>query len=114
MVVVDWQVGEEIVIASTDYEMEHAETRFITAVSNDKKTLTLNQPLKYKHYSAVETYGSDDFPMRCEVGLLTRNVKIQGSADSAENAYGAHVMFHGSEEMGTIGRITYAEFTNVG
>lgn len=33
---VDWQVGEEIVIASTDFEMEHAETRLITAVSEDK------------------------------------------------------------------------------
>jgi hypothetical protein len=114
MVEVDWQVGEEIVIASTDYEMEHAETRLITAVSTDKKTLTLSSALKYKHYSAVETYGSEDFPMRCEVGLLTRNVKIQGSVDSEENQYGAHIMFHGSEEEGTIGRISYTEFTKVG
>ena len=30
----DWQVGEEIVIASTDFDSTHAEQRTITAVSN--------------------------------------------------------------------------------
>jgi len=58
MVAVDWVVGEEVVIASTDYEMEHAEVRIISAVSNDKLTLSFTEPLKYKHYSAVETYGT--------------------------------------------------------
>jgi hypothetical protein len=44
-------------------------------VSDDKKTLSFTDKLKYKHYSAEETYGSYKFPMRAEVGLLTRNIK---------------------------------------
>lgn len=34
--------------------------------------------------------------MRAEVGLLTRNIVIEGdSADSIESKYGAHLMVHG-------------------
>ena len=32
MEAVDWQIGEQIVIASTDYNMNHAETFYITAI----------------------------------------------------------------------------------
>jgi len=39
---VDWQVGELIVIASSDFDMNQAETRYITAVSEDQMTLTLD------------------------------------------------------------------------
>ncbi len=52
---------------------------------------------KYLHYSADETYGSAIFPMRCEVGLLSRNVVIRGSEDSLANQYGGHMMMMGSE-----------------
>jgi len=52
--------------------------------------------------------------MRCEIGLLTRNVKYQGSADTPASLHGAHIMFMGSEKDGTIARISYSEFYNVG
>lgn len=53
--------------------------------------------------------------MRAEVGLLTRNVVIQGDPnDSITTQYGAHLMIHGSADQGSVGRISYAEFTNVG
>ena len=48
--------------------------------------------------------------MRIEVGLLTRNVLIQGDSTSEETNYGAHLMLHGKAEGGLIGRIEYAEF----
>jgi hypothetical protein len=76
MMAVDWRVGEEIVIASTGWNHLETERRFISAVSADKKTVSFDQPLVYRHYSAVERYGTTDFPMRAEVGLLTRNVVI--------------------------------------
>jgi hypothetical protein len=53
-----------------------AEVKTITAVSADFRTLTLDTPLIYKHYSAVETYGTEFFPMKVEVGLLSRNILI--------------------------------------
>lgn len=40
-----------------------------------------------------------DFPMRAEVGLLTRNIRIQGDDEYSEkDRYGAHVMIHGKTD----------------
>jgi hypothetical protein len=53
--------------------------------------------------------------MRSEVGLLTRNIVIRGDpADSISSQYGAHLMIHGMGSRGAVGRISFAEFTNVG
>ena len=51
--------------------------------------------------------------MQAEVALLTRNIVFQGSTDEVTDTdkYGAHLMFH---KQGSIGRISYTEFTNVG
>ena len=72
----DWKVGEEIVVAPTDYSLNHSEVRTIIGVKNYGATLVLDKPLDYRHYSAVEKYGDEEFPMRAEVGLLTRNIRI--------------------------------------
>ena len=94
--VVDWVAGEEIAIASTDFNHNHSEARIIKAVSTDKKTVTLDRALDFTHFSEVEKYDGKDFPMQCEVGLLTRNVVYRGhpSEDSVRNKYGAHLMLH--------------------
>ena len=87
----DWVTGEEIIIASTSFDHNESEKMTIQSVADDgtdatKKVLTLTSALKYKHYAATETYGSDTIDMRAEVGLLTRNVKFQGDPEtSAEN-----------------------------
>jgi len=81
-----WQVGDEIVLASTDYNPRQAETRHITAISGN--TITLDQPLAYMHFGEI-TYGVDE---RGEVGLLTRNIKVQASEDAAESYFGGHIM----------------------
>ncbi len=52
--------------------------------------------------------------MRCEVGLLTRNVVIRGSDDGIATKYGGHMMIHGKSSAGTVGRIEYTEFYHVG
>jgi len=48
---VDWNVGEEIVIASTDFDHYQAEQRTITAISGN--SITLNASLVYMHYSGI-------------------------------------------------------------
>jgi hypothetical protein len=58
-----------------------AEEKTIVSVDNTnplKPIITLDSPLKFKHYAATETYGSDTIDMRAEVGLLTRNVVYRG------------------------------------
>ena len=81
-----WRVGDEIVLASTDYDPRQAERRTIAAISGN--TLTLDQPLEYMHFGKI-TFEVDE---RGEVGLLTRNVKIQASEDAAETWFGGHIM----------------------
>ena len=46
---VTWNVGNEIAIAPTDFSVKEKETFAITAVSSDRKTLTLNTTLRFKH-----------------------------------------------------------------
>ena len=81
----DWQVGEEIVIASTDFVGRHAEKRTITGVTNrdTNPVITFATALLYKHYAGVETYGSDTLEMRAEVGLLSRNIKYRGDPETS-------------------------------
>jgi len=81
-----WQAGDQIVLASTDYDPRQAEVRTITAISGN--TLTLDAPLQYMHFGRI-THGVDQ---RGEVGLLTRNIKVQASADADETYFGGHIM----------------------
>jgi len=82
----EWRKGDLIVLASTDFDPRQAETRTITAVS--RNTLTLDKPLNYMHFGEV-TFGVDE---RGEVGLLTRNIRIQASDDAANSYFGGHIM----------------------
>ena len=75
-----WQVGDEIVLASTDYNPRQAERRTIAAISGN--TITLDKKLDYMHFGKI-TFDVDE---RGEVGLLTRNIKIQASEDADADA----------------------------
>ena len=89
---VDWSLNDKIAIASTDFNHNHSEVRRIVSISTDNKTLTLDSPLTYLHYSEIETYGTSTIPMQAEVGLLTRNIHFQGSTNEVtdDDKYGAH------------------------
>src|SRR5256714_6404946 len=79
-----WRVGDEIVLASTDYDPRQAERRTISAISGN--TITLDKKLDYMHFGKI-TFDVDE---RGEVGLLTRNIKLQASADAEQSFYGGH------------------------
>ena len=82
----DWRRGDEIVLASTDFDPRQAERRTITAINGN--TITLDRALEYMHFGQI-TFGVDQ---RSEVGLLTRNIRIQASEDSDSNYFGGHIM----------------------
>jgi cell migration-inducing and hyaluronan-binding protein len=88
-----WEVGDQIVLASTDYNPRQAETRFITAIRGD--TITLDRPLEYMHFGEI----TFDVDQRGEVGLLTRNIKVHASADAAESYRGGHIMAMPGSQM---------------
>jgi hypothetical protein len=80
----DWRAGDEIVIASTNHRhsMAENEKHTILSIDSDGKTIQLSDPLKYKHLSLEQTFGTHTIQTRAEVGLLTRNIKIQGSQNT--------------------------------
>jgi cell migration-inducing and hyaluronan-binding protein len=81
-----WKAGDEIVLASTDYDPRQAERRTISAISGNK--ITLDKKLDYMHFGKI-TFDVDE---RGEVGLLSRNIKVQASDDAAESFFGGHIM----------------------
>jgi hypothetical protein len=100
----DWKKGDVIVVASTDFDPHQAEQRTISSVSG--KVITLDQKLQYMHYGQV-TFGVDE---RGEVGMLTRNIHIQASADAEKSFSGGHVMAMAGSTM----KVSGVEFFRMG
>ncbi len=112
---VNWQAGDRLVIASTDFDMNRAEERTITAVSVDQRTFTLNAALSYKHFGQLQTYNSPNgqswtVDERAEVGLLSRNLVIEGDAASTGIAFGGHIMIMN----GSFARVSNVELNRMG
>jgi len=111
--VVDWNEGEEIVLAGTVFEPIEYETRIIAAVNGNVVTLT--EPLEYTHIGVNPTYGGIEMPMKGEVGLLTRNILYRGDPKTSNvEKYGATIMIHSPGDDSSIARICYCELMNVG
>jgi len=87
-----WNVGDEIVLASTDFNPRQAERRKITSISGN--TVSFTEPLQYMHFGEI-TFGVDE---RGEVANLTRNILIQASEDAATSYFGGHIMAMGGSE----------------
>jgi cell migration-inducing and hyaluronan-binding protein len=88
-----WRAGDEIVLASTDFDPRQAERRAIASISGNK--ITLDKKLEYMHFGKI-TFDVDE---RGEVGLLTRNIKVQASADAEQSFLGGHIMAMPSSHM---------------
>lgn len=88
-----WAPGDDIVIAPTSIDPAQAEQVTITGVSG--RRVSFVEPLQYRHFGELQRFGSDPervLDQRAEVGLLTRNIRIQGDAASATDGYGGHLM----------------------
>ncbi|KAK5578400.1 hypothetical protein RB653_008070 [Dictyostelium firmibasis] len=97
----DWPIGSEVLITSTDYDMEQSEVNIIDNCLKCKPNqIKLKYPIKYLHWGSI-TKGVDE---RAEVALLSRNIKIQGELGKTCNnsevvcdffpfdSFGAHIM----------------------
>jgi plastocyanin len=93
---VDWRAGETLVIASTALDPSQAEVRVIAAISQDRRTLTLDKPLLFTHFGQLQTFAGKTLDARAEVALLSRNIVIQGDESSAASQFGGHVMVMGA------------------
>ena len=112
----DWRVGEKIVIAPSEYEPDEAEVRTIVAISGDR--ITLNRALSHDHviHSFLDHsdwlgshdpsivggnlnskfWWGDGGHLAPEVGLLSRNIVIQGGEHPLEplemHHYGCRIL----------------------
>ena len=87
-----WRVGDEIVITSTDFDPSQAEPRRITAISEDRRTITLDAPLSFMHFGEILDIEGHAVDQRAEVMLLTRDVRVQGDESSEDDLTGGHMM----------------------
>ena len=94
---VDWRVDDRVVIAPSGFEPTQAESRRITAISG--RTITLETGLQHPHFGEVQQIGGRPVDERAEVGLLTRNIRIQGAgtstvdgAPASADGIGGHIM----------------------
>ena len=74
-----WNVGDEIVLASTSKSIRENEVLTITSIGSDKLIVNFTPALKYKHISIEQNIAGRRIQTRAEVGLLSRNVVVQGS-----------------------------------
>jgi len=88
-----WRVGDEIVLASTDFNPRQAERRTISAIRGN--VITLDNKLEYMHFGKI-TFDVDE---RGEVAMLTRNIRLQASADAEQSFFGGHVMAMAASKM---------------
>ena len=105
-----WQVGEVLVVSTTsDSEPE----RCVVAARPASHVIDCVDPFKYTHdcfnYSSSK-YGFSDTRICYEVGLLSRNVVIQGDDESASQQFGMHSI----AAMGATMRVENAEWRNCG
>src|SRR6185436_4818662 len=89
----DWKKGQTIVLASTDFDPHQAEERTIAAISGN--TITLDKKLDYMHFGKI-TFDVDE---RGEVGMLSRNIVVQASADADKDLFGGHIMAMNGSKM---------------
>ena len=135
---VQWSAGDEIIIAGTDWQEGNGkdairskinqqvnwfsmkednwqdskeETATIASISDDGMQLTLTQPLTYNHYGELQNYPKGRvLDERAEVGLLSRNIIIQGDESTKTSFFGGHIMIM----EGAVGRIEGVELRDVG
>ena len=88
-----WRAGDVIVLASTDFDPHQAERRTIAAIRGNR--ITLDKKLDYMHFGKI-TFDVDE---RGEVGMLSRNIVIQASADADQTLFGGHIMAMNGSKM---------------
>jgi hypothetical protein len=114
----DYEPGEIVVITSPSQQLT-------VSARIDDYTFDVVQPLAVTHISEWFNHSGFELDMRCEVGLVSRNVVIQGAGlpradgtptladgeeSSASQLYGVHTgAFHGGEY-----RMENAEFRHCG
>lgn len=106
-----WRAGDQIVIATSTFNQNEYSPSEIERI--DGNVVTLRTPTRHKHFGAVRSIGDIRLDVRAEVGLLSRNIVIQGDASSASSRIGGHAMFMAGSQGATV-QIAGTEFRAMG
>jgi len=111
-----WEIGDEIVIAPTNYNPNEAEERSITGISADRKRVTLNAGLSYKHWGSVQQYQNGKgqawiLDERAEVFNLRRNIRIMSV--TSDNR-GGHMIVEGSSSAAYVDNVEFYRMGQTG
>ncbi|KAM9737277.1 LOW QUALITY PROTEIN: PKHD1 like 1, tandem duplicate 1 [Menidia menidia] len=93
---VDWQAGDEIAVSTSSYDARETEKHRISAVSADGRVLTLSRPLSHTHTGDTHSVAGTSFSytLAADVGLLTRNIKVEGAEypEMLAESFGARLL----------------------
>ena len=97
-----WTIGDRIFIAATSFDSRESEEFIIDSITGDQ--ITLSSPIQFKHLGKDDTttlaYGTEEH-FGAEIGLLSRNIIIDGS-DQDENIFGGRVVVMRSKQGDTL------------
>ncbi len=89
---VDWKPGDNIVLASTDFDPTQAEPLVVQSASSNQVTVTT--PLKWAHWGVLQMIAGVSLDERAEVGLLSRNITIRGDDGCVTDGYCGHIIVY--------------------
>jgi hypothetical protein len=116
----NWEVGDKIVIASTDYKRQQTEEGLIENVDQESSFLyTLDRRFNYKHLGFVQKMEfQDTLVVSAEVAVLTRNVIIRGDPETSQlTEKGASILIiydENYDETTMFTRLSHVAFTDLG
>lgn len=86
-----WRAGDQVVVATSSLNQNEYSLGEIESIQGN--VVTLRSGLRYGHLGSVRQSGGLSFDVRTEVGLLSRNIVVQGDASSLTTKIGGHAMF---------------------
>ena len=92
---VDFGPGDKLVVTSSSRDFRQTEEITVVSLGSDNRTITITPAFKHSHISTFYDVVGERVDLRCEVGLLNRNIIIQGDDDSDRQLYGAHTIAAG-------------------
>jgi len=89
---VDWLVGDQIIVTTTDTSIGHTERHTIASVSANGTTITTANALAYTHIVINHVFPNGQVvQVAGAVGLLTRNVRVINRSP-ASNLFGFRIL----------------------
>uniref|UniRef100_A0A8C3XE04 PKHD1 ciliary IPT domain containing fibrocystin/polyductin n=1 Tax=Cyanoderma ruficeps TaxID=181631 RepID=A0A8C3XE04_9PASS len=109
----DWDQGGDIVISSSSYEAHQAEV--VTLKEVHGHNIRIHEPLLHRHIGrAHDTEDGRRIPLAAEVGLLTRNVRIQSDVPCAGRVLVGHLKGSSGMEFKGALQLLNVQFLNFG